>query len=54
MQSMDLPNKTASLLLDNFMTYFNVEAKDNTKKFKKNILEEFGFNDIFQRFYKNK
>ena len=41
--TVDLLNETASFLLDDFMSYFNVDAKNITNKFKESALNELNF-----------
>ena len=41
--TVDLLNETARFLLDDFMSYFNVDAKNITNKFKESSLDELNF-----------
>ena len=41
--TVDLLNETARFLLDDFMSYFNVDAKNITNKFKESSLNELNF-----------
>ena len=41
--TVDLLNETARFLLDDFMSYFNADAKNITNKFKESSLDELNF-----------
>lgn len=41
--TVDLLNETARFLLDDFISYFNVDAKNITNKFKESSLDELNF-----------
>ena len=41
--TVDLLNETARFLLDDFISYFNIDIKDITKKFKESTLDELNF-----------